>query len=259
MKKLHIILSIIIVSSFQIFSQKQGNIWYFGENAGLDFNCTPPQVLTNGQICSNLSNQEGCSVIADTSGSLLFYTNGESVWNRLHQIMPDGDSLLGHQSSTHAAFIVPKPLSNRLFYIFTTDAFINNFQNGLRYSIVDICNENGFGDIVKDQKNIPLLDIASEKLAVTQHSNGIDYWIVCAKHFTNTYYSFLLTDNGIIDTVISSVGPIHQSGYPSALGQMKISPDGNELEIIKTNFSSFWKTLSFLKKNYRKNNELLIS
>ncbi|MFC7667853.1 hypothetical protein ACFQT0_10980 [Hymenobacter humi] len=51
--------------------------------------------------------------------SLLFYTNGETVWNRKHQPMPNGRKLMGSGSSTQSALIVPDPGSGNVFYIFT--------------------------------------------------------------------------------------------------------------------------------------------
>ncbi len=79
-------------SLFFVFGQKQANIWYFGQYAGLDFNTTPPTILANGQLNTN----EGCSSIADPiSGNLLFYTDGVTVWNQQHAIMSNGAGLKG--------------------------------------------------------------------------------------------------------------------------------------------------------------------
>ena len=50
MKKLGFIISILICSVFFVSGQNEGNIWYFGENAGLDFNSGSPVTLTNGQL-----------------------------------------------------------------------------------------------------------------------------------------------------------------------------------------------------------------
>ncbi len=221
MKKL---IYIIVLLPILCFAQKQGNIWYFGYGAGLDFNSGSPVVIQGGQFYSC----EGPASISDSSGMLLFYSDGEKLWNRLHQVMPNGDSLLGHRSASQAAFIVPMPGTNHFYYVFTNDAFVNDFQNGLNYSIVDICNENGLGDVVKP-KNIHLLDTASEKFAVTRHSNGIDYWLVTVKHFTNSYYAYPITYLEVGTPVVSNVGSSHQGGYYSALGQAKISPDGTKL------------------------------
>lgn len=221
----------IILNVSIVCAQKQGNIWYFGENAGLDFNNGTPISILGGQTKTDIgiANQEGCATISDSSGILLFYTDGQKIWNKNHQTMANGDSLMGNKSSTQSSFILPLPQNNHLYYVFTTDAFINNFQNGLRYSIVDMCLNNQTGDVVSGSKNILLLNTASEKLTATIHANGIDYWVITAMNNTNNYYAYLLTQDGISDTVVSSVGPI--CGGASSLGQMKISPDGSKMGI----------------------------
>ena len=95
-----LIFLIVIINPHLLFSQKEHNVWYFGHNCGVTFN-TPdgkPVALTDGQI----DTWEGCSSICDESGNLLFYSNGVKAWNRNHQVMPNGDNLLGHGSSRHS-------------------------------------------------------------------------------------------------------------------------------------------------------------
>lgn len=243
-------MKIILISFFLILTsliskgQKQGNIWYFGDHAGLDFNGATPVALTNGQIYLYPNpgpHNEGSSVISDSSGALLFYSNGAKVWNKNHNVTPNGDSLLGHPSSTQAALIVPLPQSDQYFYLFTTDAFIyDNLKYGLRYSVIDNCLDNGLGDIISNQKNILLLDTVAEKLTATKHSNGIDYWVVTHKYFSDAFYSYLLTANGITNPVISHIGSIHQDIWipgntAAAIGQMKISPNGAKIALCFSN------------------------
>ncbi len=222
-------------------SQKQGNIWYFGDHAGLDFNSGVPVALTDGATYNDsYPHSEGTAVISDSSGSVLFYTNGQKIWNKNHLVMPHGDSLLGHLSSTQAALIVPMPGSSRYFYVFTTDAFYQDFlKNGFRYSVVDICLDGGLGDIIPTQKNILLVDTVAEKLTAVRHGNGLDYWIITHKFFSDAFYAYLLTNTGIVDTVISHVGSYHKeyctsSTLPtrSALGALKASPDGTKLACV---------------------------
>ena len=133
-----------------IFAQKEANIWYFGEYAGIDFNTGTPVALTN----SAMSQGEGCASISDSAGNLLFYTNGIKVWDKNHLEMPNGNNLLGHNSSTQSAIIVKKPRSSILYYIFTTDAAHNNLQNGFNYSIVDMSEQNGNGDVVSKNNRL---------------------------------------------------------------------------------------------------------
>ena len=115
--------NLLIVSFFiflNCYAQKQANIWYFGENAGIDFNFSPPQALTDGQ----LNTLEGCSSFADANGDLLFYSDGITVYNKNHTIMNYtdgtlGNNLLGDPSATQSGMIIPKPLSNDIYYLFT--------------------------------------------------------------------------------------------------------------------------------------------
>ncbi len=60
------------------FAQAQGeaNIWYFGQNAGLDFNSGSPVALLDGQI----NTYEGCAIISTSDGQLLFYTDGITIY-----------------------------------------------------------------------------------------------------------------------------------------------------------------------------------
>lgn len=227
-----------------VCAQNQGNIWYFGDHAGLNFNTGNPVALTNGQTILINGIGEGTAVICDSSGALLFYSNGNKIWNRNQQIMMNGDSLLSNFSSTQSSLIVPLPGSNQLFYLFTTDDWdIGNLQYGLRYSVVDMCLDNGLGAIIIGQKNILLLDTVSEKLTAVRHKNEIDYWIIAHKYFSDEFYAYLFTNNGIVDTVITQIGSIHRDNcsppppYPSraAIGYMKASPNGKKLALVSLN------------------------
>lgn len=227
---------------FFCYSQKQGNIWYFGDHAGIDFSSGIPVAITDGATYTPpFDPSDGTAVICDSSGSLLFYTNGQQIWNRNHIIMPNGDSILGHWSSTQSALIVPEPGSSKLFYVFTTDAFYeDDLKYGFRYSIVDICLDNGLGDVVKEYKNIKLLDTTCEKLTAIKHANGIDYWIIVHKYYSDAFYSYHFTSTGITDTVISHIGSRHplnslpiNTAY--SLGQLKASPNGQKLCIVSGN------------------------
>lgn len=220
-------------NSNQASAQKQANHWYFGVHAGLDFSSGTPVVVNNGQTQNNTSNIEGCAAISDSAGQLLFYTDGETVYNRFHNVMPNGTAIGGGQSSSQSAVILPKPGDPSKYYVFTTDDFLNQLQNGLNYSIVDMCLDGGNGDVMPAFKNIHLLDTASEKLAVCRHSNGTDYWVVTQKHYTDIFYAFQLSAGGIINTVASTTGIVHGDGTAaSSLGQMKISPDHSKIALV---------------------------
>lgn len=72
--------------------------------------------------------------------------------------MPNGFGLAGKcdnfkDSGTQPALIIPKPESNSLYYVFTTDCIEDTLKMGLRYSIVDMNMNNGNGDVsVKNKR-----------------------------------------------------------------------------------------------------------
>ena len=70
---LNILLFLVLASNAQDI--KRTAIWYFGRNAGLDFNTNPPTPLLDGAM----NTVEGCATISDINGNLLFYTNGEKI------------------------------------------------------------------------------------------------------------------------------------------------------------------------------------
>ncbi len=206
------------------YCQNEGNIWYFGGNAGVDFNGTAPISLTNGASIT----PEGSASICDVSGSLLFYTDGMTVWNRNHIAMPNGTGLMGGYSSTQSAIIVRKPGSFSLYYIFTVDEFAGS--DGFRYSIVDMSLQNGNGDVTS-VKNIPILPLTDEKVVAIKHQNNSDFWIVVHKFdSTNTFHSYLLTSAGFnMSPVVSNVGSILGGVNMLVGGYLKGSPDGNRI------------------------------
>ena len=238
-------LIIILFLPLFCFGQKQGNIWYFGDHAGLDFNSGSPVVINNGQVglidCSPFGtcHAEGSAIICDSSGALLFYCDGSTAWNKNHQIMLNGDSLLSTISSTQSSLIVPQPGSSRYFYLFTTDDFFaHNLQYGFRYSIIDICLDNGLGGIINGEKNLLLLDTVTEKLTGVRHANGVDYWIIVHKFHSDAFHCYRLSSTGIIDTVISHVGSVHPiegANTWTAVGQLKASPNGQKLALVNGN------------------------
>ena len=75
--------------------------------------------------------------------------------------------------------------------------------NGVYYSEVDMNLNGGLGAITLN-KNILLFSDSDEKIAVTTHANGIDFWVIGRVEYTNTYHSHLLTSSGINMTPITT-------------------------------------------------------
>lgn len=191
LKYLCAIMSMLALAAPETNAQGGNFIWYFGYNAGIDFNTTPPTALYDGQLFTN----EGCATLTDTQGNLLVYTDGVTVYNRLHQQMPNGFGLWGHSSSAQSAIIIPKPGSNSLYYIFTTENVEFPSLKRFSYSIVDMNLQNGLGDVIN--KNNLLHQPVAEFMNAVKHSNGIDYWITVHEEQSNNFITYLLTSSGV--------------------------------------------------------------
>ena len=209
-----------------VSAQNETKIWYFGNHAGLDFNTSPPTILTNGAL--GYSNQEGSASIADAAGNLLFYTDGESIWDKTHNPMANGTGLLGHTSTTQSSLIIKKYNSGTVYYIFTLD--LQGGANGICYSLVDISLAAGNGSVTL--KNIPLFAPSEEKLTAVKHANGSDVWILTHDYNSSNFRAHLLTPSGISTTaVVSSVGTLHDGSIQTTQGCMKVSPDGKKVAV----------------------------
>lgn len=216
----------LVLCTFFLFAQKQTNIWYFGNRAGLDFNNVPPLVLRDG----NASSFEGSSTVCDNNGKLLFYTNGQVIMNRRHLLMKNGGTLGGHPSSTNNTLIVPLPGNDSIYYIFTTGAALQETKL-LLYNIVNMKGDGGLGEVTA--LNVLMEEAVFEKIAGIRHCNKRDVWIVIHKWDTDEYHSYLLTGAGLNPAPVISHTGLVISGYENnAIGTLKFSSKGTKLAAV---------------------------
>ena len=227
-------LIVLMVISLGASAQQQGNIWVFPNGNLLDFSSNPPQVSDGTQILPSDVEVEGVASISDQDGNLLFYSDGVKLWDWQHNVI--SSSLMGHQSSTNSAYVVPVPTALDEYYLFTLDAMQNNLYNGLMYNKIDACRENGVSITVANQQ---LSLNMSEKMTAIRHQNGQDYWLVTHEFATDVFKVFLITDQGISLNGSFSCGSIHGPEMSAVVGQMKASPSGN---FIAINISNMQRT-----------------
>lgn len=207
-----------------VIGQGEANVWYFGYNAGLDFNSGAPVAISNGQ----LNQVEGCASMCDAAGNLLFYTDGLKVWNKNHVGMPNGNGLYGGSgSSTQSSLIVPKPGSSTIYYVFTSD--YEAHARGISYTEVDMALNAGLGGVTAN-KNVPLNTPSCEKIAGIRHCNKQDVWVVTHDWNSNAFRAYLVTAGGINPVpVISNTGLLINGNVFNATGYLRASPDGRKL------------------------------
>lgn len=219
-------------------AQGENNIWAFGMGAGLDFTTGVPQFLP-----SKTTTGEGCATVCAPNGQLLFYSDGNRVWDRNHNLMPNGSGLLGNSggfskngSSTQGVAIIPFPADTNKYYLFTLDCFeaiTASYTGYLRYSVIDMSLNSGLGDVVSAKKNIVLDDFMSERMTVAKGS-GCFYWLITHRHSSNEFRAYRVDDNGIGPRVSSftssfTANEINSNGNAYMIGELKISPDQKRL------------------------------
>lgn len=196
----HILILLLSLCPALGFAQGENDNWYFGSFAGVNFAAPgSPVALSNSQM----SSLEACGSASDASGNLLFYTNGSAVWNRQHQVMPNGSGLTGHPSTQQLA-IVKHPGNPNQYYIFTGG--LNNGTISIAYSIVDMSlgspGPNGpLGDVVSGAKNILVTDqlgntFTTEAITVVP-SPFNTFWVLIPN--SKKLYSYRVDNSGFIN------------------------------------------------------------
>ncbi len=223
---LKIVAFMLVLVSFSAAQDRSNERWYFGAKQGLDFSSSPPRVLTDGMS----SHDEGCAVACHPySGALLFYTDGNTVWNRNHMEMERGINPK-YSSSAQSALILRQPGSLRYYHLFTTT--VQGRESG-RHFIIDMALNGGLGKIVKRDTNFTQLRV-SEKLSATAAANGRDYWVLFRKtgQANAGFLAYMLSSAGLNTTpVLSAVGKELDKTYGvfSSQGCMSVSPDGKTI------------------------------
>ena len=129
MKATYVIFSFtFLLTGFVADGQRNDN-WYFGARAALSFNPPAGQPVPAALPNSVMVADECSASISDEDGKLLFYTNGITVYNKVHQQMLNGYGLNGNISTVQIA-IVPVPGNDSIFYIFTADAIEDAYLRG---------------------------------------------------------------------------------------------------------------------------------
>jgi len=233
MKNLLVIL-IIIYSSMSSFGQKQGNIWYFGDSVGIDFNGNVPVPLTDGL----LGTEVGSSAVSDKNGNLLFYDGDKNehlltttIFNRQQQIMMNGDSLYGGYATAQATIILPFPGDSERYFLFTL-VYDIAANDRLAYSIINMNLDNGLGGV--EQKNIMLgIDSLTQMMTAVRHANGRDWWLIVHKYTSNEFIEYLISPDGISGPYSQNIG--ESLILLDSQGGMVFSQDGTKLCLASFN------------------------
>ena len=276
-KSLHILFGLILLTNL-LFAQFPDNTWLLGYGGGIaeqdSFGITfltfnDNQLSISEELEINFRMRTNNTSISETNGELLFYFNGEEVYNKEHFLMVNGDSMylgtldLGY-NIPQGALIFPIPENDNLYIIVNTHAaYDEDIQRvpgeTLFYSTINLNANNGLGEvIIKNEVLIEDERLPYGQLTATRHANGRDWWIIWPYWDSNRFMRFQVKPEGIVrESDIMSNDTIL-----SGLGQAHFTPDGSKLIFyngVSTAIGTFIDIFDFDRCSGMISNQLKIS
>ncbi|MEI6577725.1 MAG: hypothetical protein WCO63_16245 [Bacteroidota bacterium] len=262
--KLILLLSIWLLaftaSSQNISEAKRDYNWIFGRSyppykgSIINFNNNP---ATCNFFTQHLDILNTNGSISDTSGNLLFYTNGMFVADKNGNIMPHGDSLnfgsyynsimsdpVGYHgyNATQSLIILPQPGNENHVFQIIHSRLLDPYHNALDLlnSTVSIDENNGLGDVTSKNEAY-LVDTVDLGIDAVRHANGRDWWVVVSEANCSCYYLTLI--NPDIPLTHKQCAGISTNGRGAGC---HFSPDGLHFaNVVITTAKAKFKYFSF--------------
>ena len=210
-----------------VYGQKQNNIWVFGNKSGINFNNSPATSYDFSAL--KVKFPYYTSSICDKQGRLLFYTNGDTIWNREHYKLLNYQPYWPWKEYT-IPLLLPYINNDSLFYLFGASELLNAFG----YVTLDLRGDQGRGEIAnsgastRDEYYTELLPNCSLFMAATDHCNGRDKWVV--SHKQHALYAFKVSDTGVSKVpVVSEIDSLIIATGNHVAGNIKFSASGEKL------------------------------
>ena len=194
----------------QLDAQEENNNWFLTTGLHLNFNTVitgpggTPEV-TDARVPSYSISSSNFVAVSDENGDLLFYSNGQSIWNANHEPMLNGEKLVSITGGFDIKEAVACCKSCDKYYVFYQVAISGQFGS-LRYCEVDMNGDNGLGEVVLASKDTPLGSFAYRAFEVISAPNGT--WLVGLFQkdvSTVSFHAYKVNIAGISDPVISDV------------------------------------------------------
>lgn len=240
-------------------SRNNENHWVFGRGAHLEFENGTDIVV---HAPAPIECWEGSASIADPqNGELLFYTDGEKLWNAAHVQITTGlgsNQSITSQTPVNGAIIVPPIAPATNYHVFSTAAIGSGVYpqegptNDLMHTLISV---SGTGVTATIARNSPTTGVwAGEKttdvIACTYNSDCTGYWVVTQRFNTTVMHIVAVNSDTLGPFTVQNFTMLNSfSGY----GMMKFSSDASMLvfaspqhqEIIVFNFDNATGVLTY--------------
>ncbi|WP_460969697.1 gliding motility-associated C-terminal domain-containing protein [Pontibacter aydingkolensis] len=226
MKQLYCLLIICVFALLPLLSiaQNEANTWYFGNGYGLKFRKGAAEVINAGP-----ANTSTTYTYSNKAGQVILSVNLYGMYNKDGKLIENGG--WAARNLGFDMYIIPKPGSNSLFYVFYTLEVISGVnwtdKQAIGYAIVDLAANNGAGKVLEKDKVI--YQDTHGYFTVSGNCGNNTYWLVGEantniKLGTDQLFAFKIKDQGI------SKEPVRSE--PVLIGNakfLKFSPAGNKL------------------------------
>ena len=234
-----------------VWTSKSNNNWVFYNNLQMDFSTGAPVLSNSGMLASGLFRGPTATVSDPKTGDLMFYTDGEEVWDASHTTMPNGSGLIPVPSpSSSQTMVIPFPGDQNKYYSITREASIFTTPAppiNMYYSVIDMSLNGGMGDVDTSEKQIFLTTFfqglfggqgrphgltATTKTEMTCTQDA-EYWLVIPTAYLE-YKVFLVDSSGINPSTTYSfpILPISQTptgGIFPDIFDIRFSPNGTKI------------------------------
>jgi gliding motility-associated-like protein len=243
----------ICILSLQLSAQREADNWIFGWlSTWINFSSGAPAYVP---VHSGLSSTYGSTSLSDSSGNLLFYSDGVELFNRNYQLMLNSDGLMAAAWATNPCIAFPKPGDPGKYYFFTIGGRTGYTNRaGSEYSVIDMALDGGLGGIIVGQKNINLIaaDSTYETIQGVKHGSRDAYWVILRNHRSpNKFLSYLVDQSGVNQTPVVSNCILNFPAEGNQSEYMKISADGKYLVFADRNGTAGYQGMTEI---YRFNN-----
>jgi gliding motility-associated-like protein len=233
--------------------------WYFGATQrSIRFN----RVTNVATLVTNKAvpfGPGGSATATDRgNGNLLFYTDGNRVYDANHALMPNGNGLNAAAASNQPVAICPVPGQAGKYFVFTNTA---NFTAGgtISYSVVDMklfgsaaFPAPALGDVESKNTPIPTLVNISEGMITLPHANGRDFWLITQNVNSQVFNATLInaasytgTFNTIASTAAGFPTTIAHLAYHEGFKKLAAAPQDASTDAIILNFNEATGAFAF--------------
>jgi len=220
--------------------------WYVGRSNLLRFNSGLP-VFDTAFPTTTISYGNSGANQSDAAGNLLFYTNGDEIWNNTNAQINTVPPVSPAAGVSNKSLIVPNPAVANQYYVFKADVISSgSAYEGLHYSIVNVSGTSAtigvqnqpitrtaaFGMSSSNGFSISSLDSAvmgSGSLTAIKKCDG--YWIVTTLRKGNTYYLVVFSLTATTGLKYFNEWIISEDTFVNLDANLEVSPSGNKIFI----------------------------